>query len=66
VRDGFAMRRTLSGALPCLLPVWQGLLIEARFGVVMCQHLGLRLYQVGKLARQHLGNLPMILLPRVA
>ena len=40
--------------------------LQPRLGVVMCQHLGLRFHHGGKPCHQHLGNLPMILLPRVA
>ena len=63
VTDRFHIGRALAGSLPCLLPVGNGLLDEARLGVVMGQQLRLGLDGLGKLLLQHLGNLLVILLP---
>ena len=48
VADGFQMGRAVAGLLTCPLPVGNGLLGEARLGVVVRQQFRLRLRRVGK------------------
>ncbi len=59
----FGIRRARDGALPGLVPVGQGLGLEARFRVVVSQQFGLRSRGLGKLRRQLLSNPLVILLP---
>jgi hypothetical protein len=56
VPDRFQVGGALDGALPCLLPVGNGLRGEARLGAVVRQQFGLRLADLGKARLQHLGN----------
>jgi hypothetical protein len=58
----FGIRRARHSALPGLVPVGQGLGLEARFRVVPGQQFGLCGCGLGKLRRQHLGNALVILL----
>ena len=52
----------LERLLPGPLPVGDGLLREARLGVVMGQQLGSGLSGLGKLCLKHLGNALVMLL----
>ena len=62
--ERFGIRRVLRGTLPSLVPVRQGLSLEARFRVVPGQQFGLGDRSLGELRRQHLGNTLVILLSR--
>src|SRR2546421_1476310 len=58
----FAKRRALPRPLPCLEPVADGLLGQARLGEVVAQQLRLSLGGLRELRFQHLADLPVELL----
>jgi hypothetical protein len=62
--DGFSIRRARQSTLPGLVPIRQGLGLEARFRVVPGQQFGLRGRSLRELGFQYLGNALMILLSR--
>ena len=62
--DGLDMRRALDCTLASTLPVGNGLLAEARLGIVVCQQLRLCLSHFWQALFQHLRNACMVLLPR--
>jgi len=57
------IRRARDGTLPGLVPVGQGLGLEAGFRIMPGQQFGLRGRGFGKLRRQYLGDALVILLP---
>ena len=64
IRYSFHMGGALAGVLARLVPEADGWRAQARLGVVMRQQFGLGRGGVWKLRLQHLGNLPVVLLPR--
>ena len=61
--DRFGDRRSLPRPLPCLQPVVDGLLGQARLGEVVGEQFRLRLDGLRELRLQHLGDPPVELLP---